>query len=87
MTDLSKMTREQLIAHVQGLEAVGNTPYFKSKVSEKGCLTVHTNGLRRCGATFYKSEWLALLNRAADIRKALETPGLKTGREAVAAAE
>lgn len=72
MTDLSKLSQAQLIALVQKMAAEQPKSFFKTKVSEKGCLSVFASGLRKYGATFYKAEWYAILDNADAIRKAVD---------------
>lgn len=72
MTDLTKMTQAQLIAHIQAMEERNKAAqFFRCKVSEKGCLSVFASGLRRMGATFYAQEWEVLLANVDKIRAAI----------------
>jgi hypothetical protein len=72
MTDLSKMSREQLLAYVATLQRE-QAAKVSFKVSEKGALSIY--GLGRWPITLYKSQFDALftdenIRRAREFRKA-----------------
>lgn len=58
MTDLSTMTREQLLAHIAQMNAAPPRK-ITCKVSEKGGLSVY--GLGRFPVTLYRTQWERLL--------------------------
>ena len=58
MTDLSTMTREQLLALVAQMQAVPARK-ISMKVSEKGALSLY--GLGRFPVTLYRTQWERLL--------------------------
>jgi hypothetical protein len=72
MTDLSKLSREQLLALVATLQKE-TAAKVSFKVSEKGALSIY--GLGRWPITLYKSQFDALftdenIRRAREFRKA-----------------
>lgn len=73
LQDLSTMTHDQLIAALaaakaenEGLKLKASQKGSKLKVSVKGALSLY--GMGRWPVTLYKSQWLALLDMADDIR-------------------
>jgi hypothetical protein len=72
MTDLSKLSREQLVALVANLQRE-QAAKVSFKVSEKGAISIY--GLGRWPITLYKSQFDALftddnIRRAREFRKA-----------------
>ena len=63
MTDLSTMTREQLLALVATMSA---PKALSMKVSEKGALSVY--GLGRFPVTLYRGQWERLIAAAGQIK-------------------
>lgn len=64
MTDLNKLSREELIA----LLAKATAPKaLTMKVSEKGALSVY--GLGRFPVTLYRGQWERLLSHSAEIER------------------
>ncbi len=70
MTDLSKLSREDLLALVAKLSAQPQRA-LTMKVSEKGGLSVY--GLGRFPVTLYAQSWERLLDAADDIRAFIKT--------------
>lgn len=64
MTDLSTMTREQLIAHIAALNAAPARK-LSLKVTDKGGLSLY--GLGRFPVTLYRSQWEKLISAHAEI--------------------
>ena len=64
MTDLSTMTREQLIAHIAALNAAPARK-LSMKVTDKGGLSLY--GLGRFPVTLYRSQWEKLIAAHEDI--------------------
>lgn len=65
MTDLTKLSNEQLIALISAMKAQSQRK-ITCKVSEKGALSVY--GLGRFPVTLYAAQWERLLGAADDIR-------------------
>ena len=65
MTDLSNLSREQLLALVAQLQSQPQRK-LSMKVSDKGALSVY--GLGRFPVTLYATQWDRLLSAADDIR-------------------
>jgi hypothetical protein len=66
MVNLNEMTREELLAHVQRLEAnQGSSDGLK--VSEKGGVSVY--GIGRFPVTLYSSQWERLLAKSDAIKQ------------------
>ena len=68
MTDLSNLSREQLIALVATMQA--NPRKLSMKVSDKGGLSVY--GLGRFPVTLYRGQWERLLGAQAEITAFIE---------------
>ena len=64
MTDLSTLSRDQLLALVATMQA--NPRKLTMKVSDKGALSVY--GLGRFPVTLYRGQWERLLGEADAIR-------------------
>ena len=64
MTDLSNLSREQLLALVATMQS--NPRKLTMKVSDKGALSVY--GLGRFPVTLYRGQWERLLDEADTIR-------------------
>lgn len=69
MTDLSTMTREQLIAHIAALNAAPPRK-LTLKVTDKGGLSLY--GLGRFPVTLYRSQWEKLLGAKDEITAFIE---------------
>lgn len=69
MTDLSTMTREQLLALVATM-SVAPTKRMSMKVSTKGALSVY--GLGRFPVTLYRGQWERLLGAKDEIISFIE---------------
>lgn len=65
MTDLSTMSREQLLAHIATMSA-SPPKRLTLKVSEKGAVSLY--GMGRFPVTLYGTQWERLLNEADTIR-------------------
>ena len=63
MTDLSTLSREQLLALVATMQA--NPRKLSMKVSDKGALSVY--GLGRFPVTLYRGQWERLLTASDEI--------------------
>ena len=68
MTDLSNLSREQLIALVATMQA--NPRKLSMKVSDKGALSVY--GLGRFPVTLYRGQWERLIGEAKAISAFIE---------------
>ena len=68
MTDLSTMTREQLLALVATMQA--NPRKLSMKVSDKGALSVY--GLGRFPVTLYRGQWERLISETKAISAFIE---------------
>ena len=68
MTDLSTLSREQLLALVATMQA--NPRKLTMKVSDKGALSVY--GLGRFPVTLYRGQWERLLGAQAEIAAFIE---------------
>ena len=64
MTDLSTLSRDQLLALVATMQS--NPRKLTMKVSDKGALSVY--GLGRFPVTLYRGQWERLLDEADTIR-------------------
>jgi hypothetical protein len=65
MTDLSKLSREQLEAMVASMAAKSERK-LSLKVSEKGAVSLY--GMGRFPVTLYGSQWERLLDHADEVR-------------------
>lgn len=61
LPDFTKMTREELLAHLTKLEQKGNT----IKVSEKGAVSLY--GMGKWPVTLYKQQWEKLFSQKDSI--------------------
>ena len=68
MTDLSTLSREQLLALVATMQA--NPRKLSMKVSDKGALSVY--GLGRFPVTLYRGQWERLLSASTEISAFIE---------------
>ena len=68
MTDLSTLSREQLLALVATMQA--NPRKLSMKVSDKGALSVY--GLGRFPVTLYRGQWERLIGAQAEITAFIE---------------
>ena len=68
MTDLSTLSRDQLLALVATMQA--NPRKLSMKVSDKGALSVY--GLGRFPVTLYRGQWERLITAQAEISAFIE---------------